>query len=150
MAETPIKNLAYASFAVSRIAKGRVATIETKEAEKSAGVLAVLTHLTFPKPGAAKVYPEGGTLQFFLPMQSDVINYAGQPIAIIVAETLEQARHAASLVEATCSEEQPAAAFEAELDKSFLPKKPFDKSAAIRRPLLILQNSKLKLFTLPR
>ncbi|NED55981.1 xanthine dehydrogenase family protein molybdopterin-binding subunit, partial [Micromonospora aurantiaca] len=34
----------------------------------------------------------------FFPMQDDQVHYAGQPVAIVVADTLEQAQYAAGLV----------------------------------------------------
>src|SRR5262249_8288362 len=35
----------------------------------------------------------------FFPMQDDVVHYAGQPVAIVVADTLEQAQYAAAQVQ---------------------------------------------------
>ena len=40
----------------------------------------------------------------FFPMQDDVIHYAGQPVAIVVADSLEQAQHAATLVQVSYAE----------------------------------------------
>ena len=42
-----------------------------------------------------------------LPFSDDVIHYAGQHVALVVAETLDQARHAASLVKVRYQEEKP-------------------------------------------
>ena len=36
--------------------------------------------------------------QSFFPLQDDVVHYAGQPVALVVADSLERAQHAASLV----------------------------------------------------
>ena len=40
----------------------------------------------------------------FFPMQDDVIHYAGQPVAVVVADTLEQAQYAATLVRVSYAE----------------------------------------------
>ena len=40
------------------------------------------------------------------------MHWDGQPIAVVVAETLEQAEHAASLVEVEYKTEAPAVSFE--------------------------------------
>jgi xanthine dehydrogenase YagR molybdenum-binding subunit len=83
---------------------GRITEIDTTRAERAAGVLAVLTYLNAPKlpyqpPPQAPVDPMIGAQ---LPMlQDDLIRHAGQHIGVVVAETLEQATHAADLVEIT-------------------------------------------------
>jgi xanthine dehydrogenase YagR molybdenum-binding subunit len=41
----------------------------------------------------------------FFPMQDDTIHYAGQPVAIVVADSHERAQYAASLVEVTYATE---------------------------------------------
>jgi xanthine dehydrogenase YagR molybdenum-binding subunit len=48
-AEFPMENLAHAVVVRSTIARGRIQSIDTSAAEKSAGVLAVITHLNAPK-----------------------------------------------------------------------------------------------------
>ncbi len=40
----------------------------------------------------------------FFPMQDDVVHYAGQPVAIVVADSLERAQHAATLVQVSYAE----------------------------------------------
>lgn len=48
-AEFPLKNMAHAVLVQSAIAKGRITNIDTSAAQKSPGVLAVITHLNAPK-----------------------------------------------------------------------------------------------------
>ena len=50
-AEFKFDNLAYAAFHYSTIAKGVITKIESSEAEKSPGVIAVITHENAPKLG---------------------------------------------------------------------------------------------------
>lgn len=96
-AEFQIPHLAYGFIVLSTIAKGRITRIETNAAEASAGVIKVLTHLNagkLGKPQAADAPPS-----WAWPLQSDQVFFNGQPIALVVAETYEQARHAARLVQ---------------------------------------------------
>lgn len=88
-AEVP--NAAYGYMVVSGIAKGRITSIDTRDAEAAAGVLLVVTHLNAPKQG-----PKKG--DFAPQLVSPEISYYHQPVAFVVAETLEQARDAAQLV----------------------------------------------------
>jgi xanthine dehydrogenase YagR molybdenum-binding subunit len=99
-AEFQIKDVAYGFIVQSAIAKGTIKTIDTSEAEKQSGVIKVFTHLNAVKSKA--------TDKQFRALQSDRIVFSGQPIALVVAETFEQARFAARLVKATYAEEKPA------------------------------------------
>ena len=86
----------HASIVHSTIANGRTVSIDTSAAEKAPGVLAVFTHRNMPRMNPtpkpwSHLHPHG---QCYLPLQDDQIHYAGQPIALVVAETLDQAAHA--------------------------------------------------------
>src|SRR5215216_4794161 len=101
-AEHPVKNITYGVLVGSTISKGTIASIDTKEAEKAPGVLAVITHLNSPKvpgydAGANPVKgPTGGKgLQVF---GDNTIYFNGQPIALVIADTFERAVYAASLI----------------------------------------------------
>ncbi|MBD9480196.1 xanthine dehydrogenase family protein molybdopterin-binding subunit [Pseudoxanthomonas sp. PXM02] len=96
-AEFQIPHLTYGFIVLSTIAKGRIIQIDTSAAEASAGVIKVFTHLNagkLGKPSAADASPT-----WAWPLQSDQVFFNGQPIALVVAETYEQARHAARLVQ---------------------------------------------------
>ena len=95
-AEFQIPHLSYGFIVLSTIAKGRITDIDTSAAEASAGVIKVFTHLNagkLGKPLAADAPPS-----WAWPLQSDRVFFNGQPIALVVAESYEQARHAARLV----------------------------------------------------
>lgn len=96
-AEFQVPHLCYGFIVLGTIAKGRIERIETAEAEKAPGVLAVITHRNARKLGGAGA--AGDAWQW--PLQSDRIYFNGQPIALVVAQTYEQARHAARLVQAS-------------------------------------------------
>ena len=119
-ADQPVPNLAHGVLITSRIAKGRISRIDAAAAQTAPGVLGVITHQNaprFPTP-PADPWPLG---QSFVPLQGDVVHTGGQIVGLVVAETLEQARHAASLVEIDYVTEKPAVSVSDELDAAFIP-----------------------------
>jgi xanthine dehydrogenase YagR molybdenum-binding subunit len=96
--ETPVANAAHAVLVTSTVSAGRVAGIASVEAERAPGVLAVITHQNAPRLAGAGEHNQGDRVLQLL--QDDTIVYADQPIAVVVADTLENAQHAASLVTA--------------------------------------------------
>ncbi|RZK51732.1 MAG: xanthine dehydrogenase family protein molybdopterin-binding subunit, partial [Hymenobacter sp.] len=92
-AEFPLPGLTYAVFATSPIAKGKIQSIDTTAAARELGVVAVLTHQTLPKLAKTPDTPDGkkatGAPMGFMPLTDDEIFYAAQPVAIVVADTLE-------------------------------------------------------------
>jgi xanthine dehydrogenase YagR molybdenum-binding subunit len=96
-AEHPLPLLAHAVLVTSTIPAGRIAGIDSAVPAKMPGVLLVMTHLNAPglpaggKAGAGS--PPAGRVMNLL--QEDRIYYNNQPIAVVVADTLEHARAAA-------------------------------------------------------
>ncbi|WP_046468448.1 xanthine dehydrogenase family protein molybdopterin-binding subunit [Allosalinactinospora lopnorensis] len=102
-AEIPLPGTVHAVLVGAVVPSGRTNTIQTGEAEQVPGVLAVLTHANLPKIAAQpRLFPSlfghAAVGETFFPMQDDVVHYAGQPVAMVVADTLERAQHAAGLV----------------------------------------------------
>ncbi|SIR76669.1 xanthine dehydrogenase family protein molybdopterin-binding subunit [Pseudacidovorax sp. RU35E] len=97
-AEFQIPNITYGFIVLSTASKGRISAIDTREAEKASGVIRVFTHLNAGKLGPAPA--AGAQPAWTWPLQSDRIFFNGQPIALVVAESYEQARYAARLVKA--------------------------------------------------
>ncbi len=105
-ADIALPRLAHAAIVGSTIPNGRVVAIDTTKALSASGVINILTHENLSKL-AAQPYllpslaggPASG--ESFFPMQDEVVHYAGQPIALVVADSLERARYAASLVSVT-------------------------------------------------
>ncbi|UWY27494.1 xanthine dehydrogenase family protein molybdopterin-binding subunit [Flavobacterium sp. TR2] len=106
-AEYKTAGVAYACLVGSTIAKGRIKTINTKKAEWAPGVLAVITHLNVDKPAgyqkAKDKHNFGQPLQIF---KDDSILYYDQPIALVIADTFERMRYAASLIKADYFKEE--------------------------------------------
>lgn len=95
-------NLCYGFVVSGTIASGRIVSIDTAAARALPGVLLVMTHENRPElPDDEKLYKDqvapGGTP--FRPLWDERVWYSGQPVALVVAESLELARHAASLVD---------------------------------------------------
>jgi xanthine dehydrogenase YagR molybdenum-binding subunit len=99
-AEVPVARAAHAVLITSTIARGRVTAMDTARAEKAAGVLAVITPRNAPRlppqPDLAHKASIGDRVLQLL--QNDEVSYSGQPIGMVVADTLDRARHAAALV----------------------------------------------------
>lgn len=124
-AEYQIPGLTYGVLVTSTITKGRIKNIDTKAAERAAGVLAVISHVNSIKvPGYADNEhptepPTGGRpLRAF---HNDRVYFNGQPIAIVVADTLERGQHAASLVKVQYDKETHITNFDGNLEKAVLP-----------------------------
>jgi xanthine dehydrogenase YagR molybdenum-binding subunit len=105
--EVPYRNLAYASLTCSTIAKGRITTIDASEAKSAPGVLLVLTHENAPKLNAIAMFPEGAAASSLTPLKDGNVHWNGQPVALVLAETQEQADYAARLIR-IAYEEEPA------------------------------------------
>jgi xanthine dehydrogenase YagR molybdenum-binding subunit len=94
-ADHQLDGMLYGAFVTATVPAGRVRGIDATPATVAAGGVVVLTHEDMPRYGEA---PEVISAGAHLPMQDDVIRYEGQPLAIALAETPEEAEHAASLV----------------------------------------------------
>jgi len=115
-AEFQVPHAAYGFVVLSTVAKGRITAIDTREAEQAAGVVRVFTHLNAGRLGKAPA--ADAEPQWAWPLQSGRVFFNGQPIALVVAESYEQARHAARLVKASYQSEAHTTALEAVLDKA--------------------------------
>lgn len=117
--------MAYAFPVRSTIANGTITSVDTSTALQSPGVLMVLTHENAPRLRALdpqEFSQAGGRLgENLVPLQDNKVHYFWQFIGVVVAETYEQARHAAGLVRVTYAEGKPAIDFETELPKGFRP-----------------------------
>ncbi|MFI6083380.1 xanthine dehydrogenase family protein molybdopterin-binding subunit [Streptomyces sp. NPDC051217] len=125
-AEIELPNLVHAAVVGAGVPSGRVLAIDEKRVRDAEGVLAVLTHDNLTRiasqppllPSLAGGAAPGET---FFPMQDDTVHYAGQPVAMVVADSHERAQYAASLLDITYEradsittiEEGRAAAYEA-------------------------------------
>lgn len=108
--------LAYASIACSSISKGKITRLDVTQAESAPGVIKIITHLNAPALKAPPLFKPGGSGAAGSEakiLNTDQIYWNGQPIAVVVAETLEQAEHATSLVQVGYSLQEPQLSFDA-------------------------------------
>jgi xanthine dehydrogenase YagR molybdenum-binding subunit len=86
-----VPNVAYGWMLGAGIGKGRVSAIDTHEAERAPGVLLVMTHLNAPRQGPLQA-------DFAPQLTGPEVRFFDQAVALVIAESFEQARHAARLV----------------------------------------------------
>jgi len=101
-AEHSAANLCYGVVVNSTIAKGRIARMDTARALAFPGVLDVLSHDHRPKTRSLSLFYKDMTAPGgspFKPFRDATVHYSGQPIALVIAESFEAARHAATLIE---------------------------------------------------
>ncbi len=120
-------NMAYAFPVRSTIAKGTITGFDKTAAAKSKGVISIVTHENTPrlKPfNQMEMMKAGGfLLEELIPLQENKVYYFGQFVAMIIAETYEQARHAAALLKVNYTKEKPAVNLKTELQNRFKPTK---------------------------
>ncbi|WP_342152470.1 xanthine dehydrogenase family protein molybdopterin-binding subunit [Methylorubrum sp. SB2] len=101
------EGMLHAVIAVSRIARGRVAHLDVAAAKAHPGVVDVMVPGNAPKLAAdpdAKNDPFTFRLDL---LQNDKVRYAHQPIAVVIAETLEAATEGAELLAPRYETESP-------------------------------------------
>ena len=82
-ADNPVPDFVHAALVCSTVASGTVDRIDSKAAGRAPGVLRILTDFS----------------TVMLPYDIRRVAFFGQPVAVVVADTLEAATHGASLVE---------------------------------------------------
>lgn len=95
-AEFPEARIAHAVLVTSTISSGSIASIDASRAQSMPGVLLVMTYQNAPR------LPNGGRPPQATPasrhlslLQNNQINYSNEPVAVVVADTLERATDAA-------------------------------------------------------
>jgi xanthine dehydrogenase YagR molybdenum-binding subunit len=122
-----LPGLVHAVLKTSDVARGRVTRIDTSAAQKQPGVLAILTHENLPKLAKTPNNPAdrrsfASSPMSFFPMESDQVFYAGQPVAVVVADTLEHAQYAAAQLQVTIVPEVPVSSYQAKNAELYVPK----------------------------
>jgi xanthine dehydrogenase YagR molybdenum-binding subunit len=118
-ADYHFEGMAHGAVIISPVAKGRIVSIDAGRASQAPGVIIVLSHLNAPKvPGY-----EGAE---FRPFVDDLIKFAGQPVALVIAETIAQSEHAATLVRIQYQEETHLTDIQQGLSTATRPDKPAD------------------------
>jgi xanthine dehydrogenase YagR molybdenum-binding subunit len=112
--EHSIPHVAYGVAVASTVGSGRIKHIDTSEADRMPGVITILHH-----GNAEKLYHPANSLEDMSrpgesrpPFEDENIYYHGQFVALVVAETFEQAQDAASHVRMEYEEEKPLTRFD--------------------------------------
>jgi xanthine dehydrogenase YagR molybdenum-binding subunit len=131
--EHNVENLAYGFVVSSAIARGTIRRINATAALGLPGVLQVLTHENTPQvsPSKSEIPDEAmspGTP--FIPLQDGEVRFSQQPVALVLAETFELARYAASLVHVEYDAAEHTTDLDAVLEQTHKPKPRFGLEAA--------------------
>src|ERR1700676_2357945 len=117
-----IENVAYGYLVTSTIARGEIGAMDLSETEKSPGVVAVYTPFHSLKLYDGLTQAEGANSgEIDPPLQNNKISYYGQIVALVVAESFEQARDAAALVKVDYTPERPVTTWETGMKNAFPP-----------------------------
>jgi xanthine dehydrogenase YagR molybdenum-binding subunit len=99
----------YAVVVSATVGLGRITGIDTPAVSSMPGVLAVISHLNPPtlayEPHKCPIDPAIGERLHVL--QDDRVHFYGQPVAVVVAETLDQAERAAAALGVIYEADQP-------------------------------------------
>lgn len=137
-ADSVVKDVTFAVLVFSTIPKGTIESIETTAAERSPGVLAVLTYQNAPKlkpqlpKQRAGVDPSAG--EALPPLQDNLVRFNGQPIAVVIAHSFAEANRAAALVQARYRVEKATTEFSKALAHAVPPSKPKKKPGETDQP----------------
>jgi xanthine dehydrogenase YagR molybdenum-binding subunit len=100
-AEVRLDRMLHAALLYSTIPRGRLVSLDTSAAVAAPGVALVMTHINAPRLRSMPPFTVDlrSAAQDEIPvMQDDRIHWNGQPVALVLAETQEQADHAKSLL----------------------------------------------------
>ncbi len=129
--EFEVPNPAYAVMVQSAIASGSLKAIDQTAAKSAPGVLSILTPFNAPELPQPK--PQPPSRRHITVLQEKDIWYNGQPIAVVVAETLVQARYAASLLKVSYDRTPAKLNFKGRLNEGRPPKQQGREPADTKR-----------------
>jgi xanthine dehydrogenase YagR molybdenum-binding subunit len=124
-AEWQIENLAYAALVTSTVSSGRIKKLDASAAKEAPGVIDVIWHDNAMQLHSQEqekrpvVDPENG--EPLSPLQNPRILFNGQPIAVVIADSFERARYAASLVKVEYADSKTFVDFETAISERHVP-----------------------------
>ena len=127
----PSKDLLYAYIVQATIANGAIASIDPTAAERAAGVIAVLTPFNAPKLPTPP--PQPPARRNLTVLQDTSVSYNGQPIALVVARSLPEARFAARQLKIKYNAQPAKLDFHGRLAEARWPKNPGKEPAGNKR-----------------
>jgi xanthine dehydrogenase YagR molybdenum-binding subunit len=124
-------DLAYAFVVQSTVPSGSIKRIDASDASKAPGVIAVITPFNAPKLSQAPPQPPARRTLTLL--QDTAIAYNGQPIAVVVAKTLNEAKVGAAMLKISYTPQPAKLQWEKRLDEARWPKNPGKEPAGNHR-----------------
>lgn len=109
-AEYVMEGMVYAALRYSTIARGHITSLDTSAAEAAAGVVLVMTYRNAPRMQPPPLFltgPKAAGGADLPVMQDDSIHWNGEPVAVVLADTQEQADYAVSLIEVAYESTSP-------------------------------------------
>lgn len=113
-AEFEADRMVFAALVYSTIARGRIRVLDTTEAEAAPGVVLVMTYRNAPRMKPTPLFnssPKAAGPSDLPIMQDDSIHWNGETVAVVLAETQEQADHAKSLIRVSYEPEKAMVGF---------------------------------------
>ncbi|MGN6370291.1 MAG: xanthine dehydrogenase family protein molybdopterin-binding subunit [Phycisphaerae bacterium] len=134
-ADNSMAGVAHGVIVSATVAKGRIRHIDATRAEAAPGVVKVITHRNAMKLTQPKIDFNGGgyPAEMQMPLADDSVVYAGQAVALVVGETIEQARHAAALIAVDYEAERPVLDRKAAEKDATYPEQSFGEPLQVRR-----------------
>ncbi|WP_442592037.1 xanthine dehydrogenase family protein molybdopterin-binding subunit [Pedobacter sp. AW31-3R] len=120
-AEVQLDGLLYGVLVESTIAQGTIIQLDTMKASRAPGVIAVISHLNTPGVPEYQLQNEEVIQKQLRVFDNNRIYYNGQPVAVVIADTLERAQYGASLVKATYQTEKHRTELEDNLSMGIIP-----------------------------
>ncbi|AET91594.1 xanthine dehydrogenase, molybdenum binding subunit apoprotein [Burkholderia sp. YI23] len=126
--------LAHAVLVTSTVAKGRIASIDTRRAEALPGVLLVMTYqnaMRLPNGGIPDAQPPA--VRRLTLLQTNEVRYSNEPVAVVVADSLEHAQDAARHVDVRYEAAMPNADFARAKGSAYQPEKMMGRAITTKR-----------------
>ena len=126
--------IAHAVLITSSVAKARIASIDASRAQAMPGVLLVMTYqnaMRLPNGGVPDAQPPA--VRKLTLLQSNEVRYSNEPVAVVVADTLDHARGAARYVDIRYEATTPNADYERAKGTAYQPEKMMGRAITTKR-----------------
>lgn len=126
--------LAHAVIVTSTVAHGRIASIDTSRAQSMPGVLLVMTYrnaMRLPNNGVPDAQPPA--VRKLTLLQTNEVRYSNEPVAVVVADSLEHAQGAARYVDVRYEAAMPNADFTRAKASAYQPEKMMGRAITTKR-----------------
>ncbi|MDR5882401.1 xanthine dehydrogenase family protein molybdopterin-binding subunit [Caballeronia sp. LZ032] len=126
--------LAHAVIVTSTVAHGRIASIDTNRAQSMPGVLLVMTYqnaMRLPNNGVPDAQPPA--VRKLTLLQTNEVRYSNEPVAVVVADSLEHAQDAARYVDVRYEAAMPNADFGRAKPQAYQPEKMMGRAITTQR-----------------